>query len=351
MSLAKKASFLLVYLLISLPLIGYALGGGYILLPILIVFGLIPTIDYWFCDTSNPSTKDYQQLLKERYFRYITFAYVPIQLAMICTSIYLVATHSLSVYEWIGFCISVGVVSGGVGINIAHELMHKNDALQQTLSKILLASVCYGHFFIEHIRGHHVNVATPLDSASARYGESLYRFIPRTLVGSFKSAWKLELKRLAQKGYNAYGMHNNFWWILLVPLTVCLITFSIFGFFPMVFFLLQGFVAALMLEIVNYIEHYGLARKQLDNGKFERVSTKHSWNANHWLTNSLLFHLQRHSDHHTHAGRPYQVLRHIEESPQLPNGYPGMVVLALIPRLWFKIMNPKVDAYNNLTNS
>ena len=346
MSLAKKLSFLLVYVLVALPPVCYFLGGSYLYLPLLFVFGVIPLFDFWLHDSKNPKACDYHALLKQRYFRNITFIYVPIQLLMIGFSLYAVVNHELTLYEWFGFCLPVGVVSGGVGITMAHELMHKNKNLEKTLSKILLTSVCYGHFFIEHVRGHHVNVATPKDPASARYGESLYRFIPRTLQGSFLSAWHLELQRLARKGLKPWGVHNNFWWILGAPCILSLLILHFFGLNALVFFLLQSFVAVLMLEIVNYIEHYGLSRKQLAKGQYERVSPKHSWNANHWLTNSVLFHLQRHSDHHTHAGRPYQVLRHLEESPQLPSGYAGMVVLALIPPLWFKIMNPKVRAYN-----
>lgn len=242
------------------------------------------------------------------------------------------------------------IITGGIGITVAHELVHKNTFYQQLFGKILLSTVCYGHFLIEHVRGHHVNVATPKDPASARYGESFYRFYPRTVIGSFKSAWHLEQVRLQRKNLSNWSLYNHFWWIILAPVFIIAITYMTLGLSSALFFIVQSLIAFSLLEVVNYVEHYGLARKQLEDGRYERVSPKHSWNANHWLTNIILFHLQRHSDHHTHAGRPYQVLRHLEESPQLPTGYAGMIVLALIPPLWFKIMNPKVEAYLSQQN-
>jgi alkane 1-monooxygenase len=190
-----------------------------------------------------------------------------------------------------------------------------------------------------------VNVATPKDPASARLGESIYHFLPRTIIGSFQSAWHLEKNSLKQKKHALTSSHNHFWWIIGVPVAIEL-TCAIFGgWSAALFFLLQSLVAILMLEVVNYIEHYGLERKKLINGDYERVSYRHSWNANHWLSNTLLLHLQRHSDHHAHGARPYQILRHIEESPQLPSGYLGMIILALFPPLWHAMMDKRVIYY------
>jgi alkane 1-monooxygenase len=341
----KKLLFLSVYCLVPLPLIGFYLGGAFNFITFLVLFTLIPIVDLFITDTSNPSNDESKSLQGEDYFKWIVLAYLPVQFFILGFSLYLVHTIPLSLWEWLGFCISVGFVTGGVGINLAHELMHKNGKVQQTCSKLLLSMVCYGHFFIEHVRGHHVRVATFDDPATSRYGESLYQFLPRTLKGSLLSAWSIESKRLKRRKKSLYHNSNQFYWILGAPITIILVLFAYGGINTVAFFLLQAFVAILTLEVVNYIEHYGLVRKKLENGNYEKVTPLHSWNANHWLSNLVLFHLQRHSDHHAHGAKPYQVLMHVEESPQLPSGYLGMMILALIPPLWKKVMDPKVLAY------
>lgn len=345
MTLTKKLSFMLIYALIPLPLVGLWLGGAGTFLPFLILFAGIPVFDSLIRDASNPSAQEEKELVKQRYFRYITYLYVPLQLSIMLVSVYIIATHNLSWLEWIGFAASTGLITGGVGINLSHEMMHKNSKLQHVFSKILLSSVCYGHFFIEHVKGHHVRVATPEDPATAQFGESLYHFLPKTVTGSFRSAWHLEQRRLKSKNYSAYGIHNQFWWIILAPMAYAAVAYLIAGAAGVAFFLVQSMVAILVLEMVNYIEHYGLERKKLANGLYERVTPYHSWNANHWLSNMLLFHLQRHSDHHTYGGRPYQILRHMDQSPQLPSGYLGMMVLCLFPPLWRAVMDKRVLAY------
>lgn len=342
MSLLKKFSFLMVYLLIPLPIIGLHLGGWYSFLPFAVVFILIPFVDIFIRDPSNPSREQEHELIKDSYYKYITYAYVPAQMIMLVYAAYVVSTHHLSWIEWLGFTLSIGLISGGAGINLAHELMHKNSRTQQILSKTLLVCVCYGHFYIEHVKGHHVRVATPEDPATAQLGESFYQFIPKTLIGSFKSALHLEKKRMLQKGYACWSLHNHFWWILSVPIIIGSLCLLLGGFSTLAFFIVQSFTAIMTLELVNYIEHYGLERKKLENDVYEKVSPYHSWNANHWLTNAILFHLQRHSDHHTYGARPYQILRHMEQSPQLPSGYLGMIVLALIPPLWSTVMDKRV---------
>ncbi|QEY52227.1 alkane 1-monooxygenase [Legionella longbeachae] len=344
MKLSKKLSFMLAYLLVLLPFIGFYYGNFYTFLPFFVLFTVVPIIDYWFIDPNNPSTSEEQKLQQERYFKLLTWFYVPLQCCVLLFSVYLVVHYSLSLIELIGFSVSIGLLTGGVGITLAHELMHKNTTIDQTLSKVLLVTVGYGHFFIEHVRGHHVHVATPKDPATSRLGESLYQFLPRTLIGSFQSSWLIERKRLERLGYSSYHLKNQFWWIISAPIILALAIFSYGGWSALFFFVLQAVTAVLLLEIINYIEHYGLERKKLANGYYEKVSPQHSWNANHWLSNMLLFHLQRHSDHHTHGARPYQILRHIDSSPQLPSGYLGMMILALFPPLWRRVMDKRVIA-------
>ncbi|WP_058509965.1 alkane 1-monooxygenase [Legionella steelei] len=347
MKLSKKLCFMLAYALVILPFIGFYFGHYYTFLPFFVLFTLIPLIDVWLLDPSNPESTQEHLLLKDKYFKLITWMYVPIQYCFMILATYLVVRFPLTATEFIGFSLSIGLLTGGIGITLAHELMHKNSTMDQLLSKALLVSVCYGHFFIEHVRGHHVHVATPKDPATSRLGESLYRFLPRTIIGSFRSALNIERKRLNRLGYRWYHVHNQFWWIMGLPVVLAIALFYYGGWRALLFFILQSLTAIFLLEIINYIEHYGLERKKLANGSYEKVSAQHSWNASHWLSNMLLFHLQRHSDHHVYGARPYQVLRHIDSSPQLPSGYLGMIITALFPPLWRRVMDKRVLANRN----
>ncbi|MGQ3889136.1 alkane 1-monooxygenase [Legionella sp. CNM-1927-20] len=336
---------MLVFLLVFLPFVGYSLGGLYNFLPTFILFIIVPLIDYLVQDYSNPDDKQEQLLKKERYFKAITLIYVPVQIIFLSAAIYIVSSNTLLWYEWLGFCLSIGALTGGVGINLAHELVHKNNPIEQFAGKILLTMVFYGHFMIEHVRGHHIWVCTPHDAVTAKLGESFYQFLPRAVVDSFLSALKIEKKRLARNQQSFYSYHNQFWWIIFSPLAISAICYLLGGWSAFLFFIGQALVAIFILETVNYIEHYGLERQKLANGQYEKVSSHHSWNANHWLSNVILFQLQRHADHHLNGAKPYQILKHIDESPQLPSGYLGMIFLALIPPLWHKVMDKRVLEY------
>lgn len=224
--------------------------------------------------------------------------------------------------------ITIGLYTGGLGITVGHELCHKKEKLPRIIGDLLLASVCYQHFAVEHVKGHHLNVSTPEDPASARKNENVYTFLLRTISGSFIHALKIDSKEVLK------GM--------LLTTAFALISYLVSK-EVFIFFLIQSIVAILLLELVNYVEHYGLSRKELQNGRYEKVLPIHSWNSSHMFSNFLLFNLQRHSDHHALAHIPYTNLKHHEDAPQLPSGYPGMILLALIPPLWFRIMNPKLE--------
>lgn len=215
------------------------------------------------------------------------------------------------------------------------------------MSRLVLAPVAYGHFFVEHNRGHHVRVATPADPASARYGESFWEFLPRTVVGSVKSAWALEKRRLEQQGHSVWSWRNdvlNAWAMTVVLWGVCI---AFVGLKAVPFLIIQAIYGASLLEVVNYLEHYGLCRQQLPSGRYERCTPQHSWNSNHVVTNLFLYQLQRHADHHANPTRSFQALRHFEHSPQLPAGYAAMIMVAYVPPLWFRVMNPRVVAHYN----
>jgi alkane 1-monooxygenase len=222
---------------------------------------------------------------------------------------------------------------------------HKKDSLERWLSKVTLAQTFYGHFFIEHNRGHHVRVATPEDPASARFGESFYHFLPRTVLGSLRSAWELERERLARLGSSPWTRRNDILnaWVMTLALYAVLV--AVFGPVVLPFLVIQSVLGFALLEVVNYLEHYGLLRQKREDGRYERTRPEHSWNSNSVASNVLLYHLQRHSDHHANPIRRYQALRHVDDAPQLPTGYAGMIVLALVPPLWRRVMDERVLAH------
>lgn len=315
---------------------------------VLVVFGVVPLLDFIIGrDPANPDEAvQVPQMEQQGYYRLLSLATVPALLGMLGWAGWVFVNHEA--WNWVGrlgWILSVGTVTGSIGITVAHELIHKDPQLEQNAGGLLLAAVCYGGFKIEHVRGHHVHVSTPQDASSSRYGQSLYAFLPHAYAHNFLNAWKLEAERLKRKNLPALHWRNELisWYAVSA---LFLLGFSVaFGWLGALFFLGQSFIAFTLLEIVNYVEHYGLHRRKLDNGRYERTNPTHSWNSNFLLTNLFLFHLQRHSDHHAYAKRRYQVLRHFEDSPQLPNGYAGMIVLALFPPLWRAVMDPRVRAY------
>ena len=317
-------------------------------LVISVVFGVIPLLDFIVGrDPANPDERDEVPALEAQgYYRLLSLATVPLLLAMLVWSGWIFASYEG--WSWVGqlgWVLSVGTVMGAIGITVSHELIHKDPTLEQNAGGLLLAAVCYAGFKVEHVRGHHVHVSTPEDASSSRFGQSLYAFLPHAYKHNFLNAWKLEAERLKRRGLPALHWRNELiWWYAISALFLLGFTLAL-GALGALFFLGQAFIAFTLLEIVNYVEHYGLHRRKLDNGRYERTNAHHSWNSNFLLTNLFLFHLQRHSDHHAYAKRRYQVLRHFDDSPQLPNGYAGMIVLAVFPPLWRAVMDPKVRAY------
>jgi alkane 1-monooxygenase len=230
-------------------------------------------------------------------------------------------------------------------------LGHRRTTLERRLCKLALAQTAYGHFFVEHNRGHHVRIATPEDAASARFGESLYLFTPRSVLGGVRSAWRLEGRRLAHNGRRQLSLHNDILnaWLLTLGLFAALVAWFGIGVLP--WLAGQAVIGFCLLETVNYLEHYGLRRQKLPDGRYERVNPTHSWNSNTVVMNIFLFHLQRHSDHHVNPQRRYQALRDADEAPQLPAGYGAMMVLAMIPPLWRRVMDHRViDHYGGDIN-
>ncbi|MFF7940310.1 alkane 1-monooxygenase [Nocardia gamkensis] len=311
----------------------------------IIVLIVIPVLDWAVgVDGSNPRDEDYELLSNDRYYRWCTYLMLPVQLIGLVIASYMWAGDELSTIDKFGLATTLGFVSG-IGINAAHELGHRVEHMERWLAKLALAQSGYGHFFVEHNRGHHVRVATPEDPASARLGESLWEFLPRSVSGSFRSAIALERERLARKGKGWWSVHNHILqaWSMTLVLFGSLI--AAFGYQVLPWLLLQAVIGFGLLETVNYVEHYGLLRARRPNGRYARCSPRDSWNSDHLVTNIFLFHLQRHSDHHANPGRRYQTLRTSEQAPQLPAGYAAMIVLAAIPPLWRWMMDDRVLAH------
>ena len=316
--------------------------------PLLFIFGIVPILDYIVGkDPSNPDEEtQVPSLSEEKIYRWFTLAMFPLMLGILAFGGWVFAGWAqFSTLGQLGWVISCGVIGGVVAINVGHELVHKDPKLENWTGGLLLACVTYAGFKVEHVRGHHVHVSTPEDASSSRYNQSLYDFLPKALVRNFLAAWRLEAAYLKRKGKKVVSKDNELIWWYGFSLLLAGVFYAAFGWIGVGFFFAQGLLAGMTLEVINYIEHYGLHRRVLENGRFERVTPAHSWNSNYLLTNLLLFHLQRHSDHHAYAKRRYQVLRHYDESPQLPGGYASMFVLAWIPPLWKAVMNPRVEAY------
>ena len=334
----KAIPFALVFLLPLSAACGLLMGGPWVFSTVVLTFVFTPLLDRLLKqETQNPS-----QDSKNPLFDLWLYLWVPVQLGLIAWGAWDFANSPRPPLERIGLILSIGV-AGAAGINIAHELMHRPGRLQRALAEVLMTSVSYTHFCVEHVLGHHKNVATPLDPATARLGESLYRFLPRSLLGGLRSAWRLESERVARQGIKAMSLQDR---RMRYALVLGLIYAVLLGLSPAaaLFFAAQGVVAFMLLEAINYVEHYGLQRKAQD-GRYERVQPRHSWSSAHRMSAWYLFNLPRHADHHFLASRPYPILRHFPDSPQLPAGYATMVLVAACPPLWRRVMDQRAEAW------
>lgn len=345
-----RLGFTLSLSLAALPALGWVLGArwganglGAWLTPFT-VFCLIGPLDAWIGhDTANPTAEEAARLRSDRWLRALPVLALPLCLLLVVWGAWAVA-RSESLIERIGLTVSVGLITGALGITAAHELIHTRVRGLRDAGGVLLALVCYGTFKIEHVRGHHVTVSTPEDRSSAPLGQSLYAFLPVSIVSNVTAAWRLEARRLRAKGSSTLCLGNEVLMLTAASATTGAALWIHFGGPGLAFFLGQSCLAIALLEVVNYIQHYGLERRRCADGRYERTTMLHSWNSPFRLTNWYLFNLQRHSDHHAHAHRPYAVLRHHDASPQMPTGYAGMVLMALVPPLWFRVMDARVAA-------
>lgn len=340
----RALKYLLPFLLYVGALFSFHSTGIRVWFPLLFAWVLLPVAELFIRpDFQNLEAAEEEMAKEDKIYDYILYLIVPLQFTALYFFLANIRNPSLQGYDLVGRIWVMGLLCGVFGINVGHELGHRARPFEQMLAKMLLLSSLYMHFFIEHNKGHHKRVATPEDPSSARYGEWIFAFYFRTLFFSYLSAWKIAARDVKKKGKSLISFSNEMIRFHIIQLVFVLLIALLFGGLATLCFLAAAFIGILLLETVNYIEHYGLQRKALGEGRYERALPAHSWNSNHVIGRLFLFELSRHSDHHYLASRKYQILRHHDDAPQMPTGYPGMMLLALIPPLWFRVMNKRIQ--------
>ncbi len=339
----RDIKYLFAYIAPLAAFLGLYFQGAWSFGSIYVAFVMIPLLEL-FLPQSDKSLAPEEEARQagNRFFDWLLYLNFPILYGLIFYYLHILGTAELAAYEVAGLTLNVGLIVGTIGINVAHELGHRADPAERILAKALLLSGLYMHFIIEHNRGHHRHVATDEDPASARCGESVYAFWLRSVTGGWRNAWRLERERLARAGRSWLSWDNEMIRFQVFQLGYLLAMGLLFGLQSAPFVIAIAVIGFLLLESVNYIEHYGLRRRRQPNGRYEKVGPQHSWNSDHELGRIFLYELTRHSDHHYKATRKYQVLRHFDRSPQLPVGYPGSILVSLAPPVWFRLMNGRV---------
>ena len=322
--------------------ISFTSTGILAFLPLLITFLAVPVLELFFKpNKENLSEIEADSAKNDSYYKFLLYLMVPIQIAALLL-FFKVIQEDVSTIDLVGRITSMGILCGVLGINVGHELGHSTNRFDQFLGEILLLTSLETHFLPYHNTGHHFDVATPEDAATARKNEWIFTFWFRSQIGSYFKAWQLEKKRLTILKKSLLSINNKMIIYTIAQIGLVLSIYFFYGKVVALYFIIVAILGILLLETVNYIEHYGLLRKKKKSGRYEVVTLKHSWNSDHTLGRILLFELSRHSDHHHRASKPYQLLDSHEESPQMFTGYPGMMILALIPPLWFAVMNKRL---------
>lgn len=342
----RDLKYFLAYLIPFSAYWGVYAGGHWSYSAVWLAFVIIPLLE-WILPQSTANVPPAEETTRSKrlLFDWLLYLNIPIVWGLIFYYAHVLCAVPVTGWETLGMTLSVGLVGGSSGVNVGHELGHRQNRVEQFLAKTLLLPALYLHFFIEHNKGHHKHVATDADPASARAGENLYAFWIRSVTGSYVNAWRLERVRIGREDKKVWSLRNEMIRFQIVQAIYLLGMGLIFGWQVLPYLAGIATVAFLLLETINYIEHYGLRRRMLANCRYEPVSPIHSWNSDHEIGRIMLYELTRHSDHHYKATRKYQILRHFEESPQLPMGYPAAVLLALAPPLWFRVMNPRLKKW------
>ena len=340
----KALKYLSISILPITVYISFTSEGWLTILPLITFFGAVPLAELFFKPNKENFSKQEEQKEKDnKLYTTILYATVPIQLIFLGWFLITIQEQGLTMLEYIGRISAMGIMCGAIGINVGHELGHRNNRFDEFLGEILLLTSLNTHFLPYHNAGHHLNVATPKDAATARKNEILYLFWIRSHITSYFQAWEAENNRLKSTNRSWFHYQNRMIIYSICNLLLVGGIYYFFGTFVMLAFLAAATFGILQLETVNYIEHYGLLRKQNEHGRYERVKRTHSWNSDHVVGQAMLFNLSRHSDHHYNGAKHYQLLKTLPESPQMPTGYPGMMLLSLIPPLWFSVMHKKLQ--------
>ena len=339
----RPLKYVFAYTAVVVGYISFTYTGIWAFATVLYAYALIPIVELFIKPDNKNLTEAEEELIKDdKIYDWIIYLMVPIHFLLLFYYLYSMQDTSLSIADIIGRTLSMGTICGNA-INIGHELGHRSKKFEQFLAKSVLLVTLMMHWFIEHNRGHHTRVATDEDPATAKKGDIIFVFWIKSMIFSYISAWKLEAYRLFRKRQNFWSIHNEMIWFTIIHALFTALIYSLFGLSGLMYFLIVSFLGMVVLETINYIEHYGLVRNKTESGRYERVLPHHSWNSNHIIGRLMIFELSRHSDHHFKASRKYQVLKSYDDAPQMPTGYPGMMLLSLIPPLWFYVMNPRVD--------
>ena len=339
----RAIKYLLPFIIYVSAIQSFHTQGIVVWFPLILAWVIIPLAELFIKpDSKNMGVVEEELAKTDKIYDFILYIIVPLQFIALYFFLKNISDPTLAWYDTAGRIGVMGLLCGVFGINVGHELGHRVNVFEQTMAKMLLLSSLYMHFFIEHNKGHHKRVATPEDPSSARLGEWIFTFYFRTVIFSYLNAWKIAGNDTRKKDKAAFSLFNEMIQFQLVQIAFVILLFFLFGWLATLYFLAASVMGFLLLETVNYIEHYGLQRKITGDGKYERALPVHSWNSDHVIGRLFLFELSRHSDHHYLASRKYQVLRHHDDSPQMPTGYPGMMILALMPPAWFWIMNKKI---------
>lgn len=340
----RALKYLLPFFLFIGAINSFHVRGFAVWLPLLLAWVIIPIAELFIkSDQKNMGLAEEELAKKDRTYDLILYIIVPLQFGALYFFLSQLNDPSLLWYDITGRILVMGLLCGVFGINVGHELGHRVNVFEQTLAKMLLLTSLYMHFNIEHNKGHHKRVATPEDPSSARYGEGVFAFYFRSVIFSYLSAWHIANREVKKKGGSVFSVQNEMVRFQIIQIAFVSLIFFVFGWLITLYFLAAAVTGFLLLETVNYIEHYGLQRKKISEGNYVRAMPAHSWNSDHVIGRLFLFELSRHSDHHYLASRKYQVLRHHDDSPQMPTGYPGMMLLALMPPVWFWVMNKRVN--------
>ena len=340
-----KMKYLLAYLIPLISFIGIYVGNYWSFSGVVFTFGIVPIFELILPkDKKNYTDLEIATKSNNFYFDLLLYINVIVVFGILYYALQKVIITKPTYPEVVGIVLSLGVVLGSNGINVAHELGHRKRLFERILGKLLLIPSHYTHFYIEHNNGHHIHVCTPQDPSTAKFNQSLFSFWIQTVKGTYSKAWNIQKKLNKIEKHTMFSIKNDMFWFTVIQISYLLLVYYFFGLIGLLVAFFAGIVGFLLLETINYIEHYGLKRNILPSGRYERVSEKHSWNSNHILGRIMLYELTRHSDHHFKSQKKYQVLEYHYESPQLPFGYPASIVLSFFPPLWFAVMNKRIPA-------